>query len=75
MTLLMYSTVKFSHLVSKHNPNISTYFKDDENSSSVINLNERNFRFAFTVEPYYDPIKQRNDSRYVKYLFLLYGKR
>ena len=74
MTLFMYSSFKFTYLVTKHNPNISTYIKEDEMFGTVLNLNERNFRFAFTVEPYYNPTKQKNDPRYVKYFIILYGK-
>ena len=38
--VFFYSTVKFSFLISKHGPNISTYFKEDELSGTALNLNE-----------------------------------
>ena len=41
----------------------------------VTNLNEKKFRFALTVESYYEPIMMKNDPRYVKYIFQFYGKR
>ena len=71
----MYTTIKCSHLLTKHNPNISTYLKADELSESFINLNDHNFRLAFTIENYYGTKVQKNDSRYVKYMFRKYGKR
>ena len=57
MTVFMYSMIKLGHLVSKHNPNISTYYKDKEMYGRSLNLNERKFRFAFTVESYQQPRK------------------
>ena len=73
--VFMYSTVKFSYLITKHGQNISTYYKEDEMSGVPLNLNDQNFRFAFTVESYFNPIEQKNDPRFVKYLFRMYGKR
>ena len=75
MVLFMYSTLKFTHLASKHNPNISSFDKVDHYNDQFINLNARNFRIAITFEDYLSPIKQKSDSRYVKYLFRIYGKR
>ena len=75
MTVFMYGALKFSDLVTKPNPIINTYFKDDGMTGTFLNLNERNFRIAFTVESFLSPIKQKNDPRYVKYLVRLNGKR
>ena len=75
MVVFMYTTIKCSHLLTKHNPNISTYFKDDEIRDSAVNLNEKKFRFAFTIENVYGKYEQKNDPRYVKYIFRKYGKR
>ena len=55
MIVLMYATLKFSHLMLKHNPNISTYYIEDEMSGVAVNLNEYNYRFAFTVESFNSP--------------------
>ena len=74
MVLLMYSILKFSHLASKHNPNISTFLKVDELTGQYLNLNEHRFRFAVTIESYLSPRVQKNDPRYIKYLFRYYGK-
>ena len=40
-----------------------------------VNLNERNYKFAFTVESFLNPKKQKRDPRYVKYLFRMYGQK
>ena len=50
MTVLNYSIIKFSHLATKHNPNISSYIIEDGMSNVALNLNERKFKLAFTVE-------------------------
>ena len=75
MVVFMYGALKFSHLMTKHNPQIGSYFKENEMSGIALNLNERNYRIAFTVESYMSPKKQKSDPRYVKYLFRLYGKK
>ena len=75
MVVFMYGTLKFSHLVSKHNPAVSSYFIDDGMQGESLNLNERKYRIAFTVESYLEPIEQKRDPKYVKYLFRLYGRK
>ena len=50
MTVFMYSAVKFSHLLSKHNPNFGVFEIDDGMSGTALNLNEKNAYFAFTFE-------------------------
>ena len=47
----------------------------DDLSGQYLNLNEHNFRFAITVESYLKPYVQKNDPKYIKYMFRLYGKR
>ena len=75
MVVFMYGALKFSHLMTKHNPQIGSYFKENEMSGVSLNLNDKNYRIAFTIESYMSPKVQKNDPRYVKYLFRLYGKR
>ena len=75
MTILSYSILKFSNLILKPNPIINSYFDENGMSGVKINLNERNYRLAFTVESFREPILQRNDPRYVKYLVREYGRR
>ena len=53
--MIAYATIKFSHLIDKHNPNLAQYTeKNIYDLNDVINLNEINFRFAFTIEGYLD---------------------
>ena len=75
MTVFMYGALKFTDLWSKPNPIINTYFKDDGMTGKLLNLNEHNFRIAFSVESFLSPIKLKNDPRYVKYLVRLFGNR
>ena len=63
------------HLATKHNPNISTYYLEDGMSNgNVLNLNEKGFRMAVSVESFLGK-KQKNDPKYVKYIFRLAGKK
>ena len=71
----MYATIKCSHLLTKHNPNISTYLKVDEMQETPVSLNENKFRIALTIENFIGVKEQKNDPRYVKYIFRKYGKR
>ena len=71
----MYATIKCSHLLTKHNPNISAYLKVDEMQETPVNLNKNNFRLAFTIENYFGDKERKNDPRYVKYFFRMAGKR
>ena len=55
---------------------MSSYYKEDYYANGeAVNLSERNFRMAISVEDYLEPIKQKNDPRYVKWQFRLWGKR
>lgn len=73
---LMYAALKFSHLVDKHNPMMSSYYKEDYyKGSDLVNLSERKVRFAFSVEDHLEPKKQKNDPKFVKWLVRQSGKR
>ena len=74
MILFMYAIFKFGHLTTKNNPNLTAFLKVDELFGKTLNLNENNFRFAFTIESYEKPYKQKNDPAYVKYITRVYGK-
>ena len=50
--VLMYSLLKFSHLMIKKGPTVSSYFKEDNIEELAVNLNETNFKIAFTIESY-----------------------
>ena len=71
--MIAYATIKFSHLIDKHNPNLAQYTeKNIYDLNDVINLNDINFRFAFTVEGYLDR-EMKADPAYVKYLVRIFG--
>ena len=50
MVVFMYSTLKFSHLVSRQAPKISFYELEDAMENVALNLNERKSKFAITIE-------------------------
>ena len=53
-----------------------TYYKDNTYSlnNEKINLGARNFRMAVTIEDYFPPIAQKNDLRFVKWIFRMVEK-
>ena len=67
----MYGGLRASNMVARQNPNISSYYIENVMNEKPIDLNERNLKMAFTIESFYSPIKQKNDSRYVKWLFTM----
>ena len=75
--VLMYASLKFSYFITRNKPTMFAYLKESDYSIEGIevNLSERNFRMAVTIEDFYGPFKQKNDERYVKWLFRLVGKR
>ena len=76
LVISMYGLLKFLQLIEKHNPNISFYYEENGMAfGRVLNAHERGFRIALTVESYLKPNHQKNDPKYVKYLFRLTGKR
>ena len=52
--VLMYAIIKLEHLLSKYNPNINDYYVDVATGEEA-NLNEKNFRIAFSIEDVYSP--------------------
>ena len=52
--VLMYAAVRFEHMISKYNPNINDYYVDVATGEEA-NLNEKNFRIAFSIEDVYSP--------------------
>ena len=71
---LVYATIKFEHMITKHNPLISEVneqnFFDYE---TRLNLQQIGFKMAFSIEGYLDS-KTKDDERYVKILVRIYGK-
>ena len=50
----MYASLKFTHLVTKHNPQTNSFYKENfYESGEGIDLEERNVKLAFTVEDTY----------------------
>ena len=60
-------------MISKKNPNITTYYEDIEIGEKH-NMNEYNFRIAFTIEDWYFP-KFKDSEEYVKWAFRIYGNK
>ena len=52
LTIFCYGLLKFSNLITKPSPIINSYLTENEGEGYSINLNERNYKFAFTVESY-----------------------
>ena len=60
-------------LINNSNPNINVKTtKNFFDSYTRVNLNEINYRVAFTVEGYHDQ-EMKNDPRYVKYMVRIFG--
>ena len=72
--VLMYATIRFEHLISRYNPNINDYYVDIEEGRNA-NLNDLNFRIAFNVEDFQAPHQLKDDEKYVRWVFRLYGKK
>ena len=70
--VLMYAAIKFEHLITRHNPNINDYYIDTAIDETV-NLNDHNFRIAFTVEDYNAPYGLKDSEEYVKWIFREFG--
>ena len=47
-----YATIKFSNLITKPGPIINSYDNENSMAGVTVNLNEKNYRMAFTVESY-----------------------
>ena len=65
---LIYTVIKLDELYSRQNPIISEWIMPDNiDPKDVIDFNAINFKFAFTIEGFYD--KKRKDSHaYIKIL-------
>ena len=71
---LSYTLLKFSDLYTKDNPVISEMLIEDYYSpTDELSLKQINFKFAFTVESYYEK-KRKDDPRFVKQIFRLNSK-
>ena len=70
----MYASLKFSHLIDKHNPATNSFYKENYyEGGEGIDLEAYNVKLAFTIEDTYGDRKQKNDPRYVKWIFKISG--
>ena len=69
LIVLMYAILKFSHLMTRHKPTMFSYLKDNDYSlnGEEVNLSERKFRIAVTIEDFFAPIKHKTTHKYVKW--------
>ena len=72
IVVLAYAAVKFEHLTSRYSPNMSSYLTDIGENENM-NLTQRNFRIAFSIENYNSDKFLKNDTDYVRWLFRIYG--
>ena len=73
--MIFYSSVKFVHLISHHNPTVSSYKNEFYfDSSQEVDLYESSVHFAFGVEGFFDG-ELKDDSKFVKYLVRMYGRK
>lgn len=72
--IMIYATLKMIQLLSRANPNVSSYIeKNFFDSSHIMNFKQNGIRFAFGIEGFMDKELKR-DSRYVKNLVRFWGK-
>ena len=71
--MVVYASIKFSHLMTKHNPQISTFTVEGAiDPEDKFNFRDNGLKFAFGIEGFIDQ-ELKEDSRYVKYFARLYG--
>ena len=59
LIVLMFAILKFSHLMTRHKPTMFSYLKENDYSinGEEVDLSERNFRIAVTIEDFFAPIQ------------------
>ena len=66
ITTLAYTSLKFTELYTRADPFINeTKIPDYYAQSDTLDLDKINFKFAFSIEGYYD-VKNKNDPRYLR---------
>ena len=67
LIVAVYGLMKFIHLQSRHNPNISTFLEQSalDSESSRMKFTDQPIRIAFGLEGYLDR-ESKYDPRYVK---------
>lgn len=71
---LLFSAIKFEHLWNRFNPQISSYLLEVEDDVTI-NLNDRDFRLAFSIEDYVWPHRLKDDPAYTKWFARIWGKK
>ena len=59
--IMTYAGMKFVHLISRHNPESSSYFKEIS-EDDVLDLNDGKYRIAFSIEDYNEPRRFKTES-------------
>ena len=68
LLLLFYGANKFTHLMERRNPTISSYTESEAVTKfDVTNLRDVGIRFAFGIEGFLDK-KLKDDPAYVKWI-------
>ena len=66
ITTLAYTTLKFTELYTKADPFINeTSIQDYYAQDDTLNLDEINFKFAFSIEGYFD-VQDKNNPKYLR---------
>ena len=74
ITVLCYGSLKYFHLLTKHNANVTSVLDTDVfDFNDKINLNEIGFRFAFSVRGVSGKKDLKDDPRHVKYIVRMDG--
>ena len=75
VVMLSYGTLKFFHLVTLHNADVTSVLETDVyDYNERLNLNDIGFRFAFSVRGYHSQ-ELKDSSKYVKYIVRLFGRK
>ena len=74
LVTLLYAGLKFNHLITRHNPQITTYVERNAiPPNEEFRFLNNGFFFAFGVEGYIDGLP-RDDPQYVKMFLRLFGR-
>ena len=70
--VFLYASLKFTHLTTRYNPQMSSYFSDLEDDEVLDMAEEMDFMIAFSIEDFHKPRQLKNDPKYVKWIFRMY---
>ena len=72
LLVFLYASLKFTHLTTRYNPQMSSYFSDLEDDEVLDMAEETDFMIAFSIEDFHKPRQLKNDPKYVKWIFRMY---